>query len=60
MKIEQLIKYELPEWVEYCSIDWVKNIIAWYYSKKVKRKWYRYQKRLAREKYLQSITKQPK
>lgn len=52
MTPEELIKYEMTSWAEFCSIDWIQEILARYYASKVNRKWYRYQKRLTREKYL--------
>lgn len=51
----ELLKYELPSWTELCSIKWIQSIIAWYYSKKVNRKFKRYQKRLAREKFFTEL-----
>ena len=52
MTPQELLKYELPSWTELCSVKWIQSVLAWYYAKKVNRKWYRYQKRLTREKYL--------
>lgn len=51
MKPEELIKYELPTIAEFVSIGWLQNIIAWYYAKKINRKWARYQKRIARDEW---------
>jgi hypothetical protein len=53
MTPEKLLKYELPSWVEHCSIGWIQTVVGYYYGKKTMRKWYRYQKRLAREKWIQ-------
>lgn len=51
MTPEELIKYELPNIAEFVSINWLQNIIAWYYGKKVSRKWERYKLRKIRERY---------
>lgn len=58
METKELIKYELPNWVEFISIGWMQDIIAYYYGKKVNRKWHRYLKRQAREKYLEDLLTQ--
>jgi len=52
MKKEELIKYELPSLAEFVSIGWLQTIIAWYYAKKVNRKFARYEKRLKREDWI--------
>ncbi len=48
----ELIKYELPRWIESCSNKYIQNVVAWYYGKKVNRKWRNYLERCSREKYL--------
>ena len=52
MKPEELLKYELSSIAEFCSIGWMQSVLAWWYAKKVNRKWKRYNVRLNREKYL--------
>ena len=52
MTPEELLKYELPTWVEFCSIGWIQSIIAYIYGKRTMRKWYRYKKRKAREEWI--------
>ena len=51
---EMLLKYELPSIAEYCSVDWIQEIIARYTAMKINRKWARYQKRLRIEKFITS------
>ena len=57
MTPQELIKYELPSYTEYCSIGWIQKIIARYYGKKVSRKYARYKIRLQREEFFKSIIK---
>ncbi len=52
MTPHELLKYELPAITEYISWDWLQSLIARYYAYKVNRKYYRYEKRLYREKWL--------
>lgn len=55
MKKDELIIYELPSWAELCSIGWVQSLIAFWYARKVNRKFIRYQKRLARAKFFSDL-----
>ncbi len=55
---EMLLKYELPSIAECCSVDWIQDIIARYTAMKINRKWARYQKRLKRERFINSFRKQ--
>lgn len=55
MDTEKLLKYELPSWVEFISIDWMQTVIARYYAWKVGRKIKRYNLRLKREAFIRSV-----
>jgi hypothetical protein len=52
MKPEELLKYEMPLWIDNISINWMQDIVAWYYSKKVNKKIKRLNHRNWRENYL--------
>lgn len=57
MKPEELLKYEMSSVVEYVSWDWLQEIIAKYYAKKVTRKLKRYRYRKQREVLFKNIIK---
>jgi len=42
------------------AYGWMQSIIAWYYSKKVNRKWNRYQKRLQRARFFARLREENK
>jgi hypothetical protein len=46
MNQKDILLYELPSIAEYTSVSWAQTVIAKYTSRKVNRKWKRYQKRL--------------
>lgn len=57
MTTEELLKYEMSSVVEYVSWDWLQEIIAKYYAKKVTRKLQRYRYRKQREVLFKNIIK---
>lgn len=52
MNSQELLKYEMPGYVEYISWNWLQNIIAKRMAKKVSYKIARYNMRKHREQWL--------
>lgn len=50
-----LVKYELPTWVEFISNDWLQSIIARHYANKVNKKVARYNYRNDREAFFKNL-----
>ncbi len=57
MKKEEALLYDLPSIVEYVSWGWLQTILARYVAWKVTRKINRYNKRIERKKWIESLIK---
>lgn len=59
MKLDkiELLKYEIPLICDAISIKWIQNIIAWFYCKRINKKYRVYLERIDREIFLKNYFK---